>query len=394
MLTNNVFPIKVLPQEDELLSSWLVRLAIAHGQKLHTFTHLLWNKSAIWARDIDKSVNSEQIQILANKCGVNFDLAWKTTLADYAGWVYEKHNSLGANPWLTTIGIYHRKRVKFGQQFCPKCLDADAKPYFRRHWRLSFFTICPKHSIQLSDCCSECLLPINFHRDELGNFFSFAPSFTTRCFNCQFDLKKSHCCEDEVSSSEILFHEKLKRAIEKGFWNLTQNRPVHSLAFFAGLRQILKILSMNDKRIRNLRADFRHICPQPNQVADDKRKTTDFPELRVFERRNLLIMASSLLSDWSTTFVELSRKHNIWSSLWLRHLEQYRDGIFRPSPFWLWEVVSANLQKKKYNPTSREIKAAVRYLRLSNKPVNSFQLCKILGNYSKRLKHKTAVLYI
>ena len=284
MLTNNVFPIKILPQKDELLSSWLVRLAIAHGQKLHTFTRLLWNKQGIWARDIDKSITPAQIQILADRCGIDFDTARKTALADYAGCVYETHNKLGANPWLTSIGIYHRKRTLFGQQFCPECLAEDAKSYFRRHWRLSFFTICIRHKIQLSDCCFKCSSPVNFHRDELGNYHSFAPSFITRCFHCQFDLRKSPSCKSDVSSSEILFYEKLERAIEEGFWNLTRHRSVHSLAFFAGLRQIVKILSMNDKRIENLRSEFSGICTQPDQVADNRRKTTDFPELRVSER--------------------------------------------------------------------------------------------------------------
>jgi hypothetical protein len=152
MLRAGILPIKVPPQEDELLSSWLVRLSIAHGQKLHTFTRLLWKKSGIWARDIDKTITSEQIQILADRCGVTFDTAHKTTLSDYAGWVYETHKPLGANPWLTTIGIYHRKRIKFGQQFCPKCLSEDKRPYFRRHWRLACFTICtkPKYSFLIA----------------------------------------------------------------------------------------------------------------------------------------------------------------------------------------------------------------------------------------------------
>lgn len=393
MLDKKTFPIKVLPQEDELLSSWLVRLAIAHGQKLHTFTRLLWNKSGIWARDIDRSVTKEQIEVLANRCGVKFDIALETTFESYIGWIYETHKFLGPNPWLTTIGVYHRKRIKFGQQFCWKCLAEDSKPYFRRHWRLAFFTVCVKHKISFSDRCHKCFFPVNFHRDELGNYFSFAPGFLTRCFNCQSDLRKGLITESEVPADEIEFYEKLNKSIEVGFWQLTPNRKIHSLAFFAGLRQILKILSMNDNRIRNLRTEFSHIRAQQEQIVDGKRKTIDFPELHISERRNLLIIANNLLIDWSTEFITLSKKHNILSSLWLRHLEEYRGAIFKPSPFWLWEAISANLEKKKYHPTSREIKAAIRYLKMSNKPINSFQLCKVLGNYSKYLKYRTSILY-
>ena len=112
MFLQNTFPIRLLPQTDELFSSWLVRLAVAHGQKLQTFCRLLWNKPGIWARDIDKSITAEQVKTLADKCGIAFDNVWATTLATYGGWIYETHNVLGANPWLTTIGVYHRTRIK------------------------------------------------------------------------------------------------------------------------------------------------------------------------------------------------------------------------------------------------------------------------------------------
>jgi TniQ len=385
MLRANVLPIKVMPQEDELLSSWLVRLSIAHGQKLHTFTRLLWNKPGVWARDIDRSITPEQLQILADRCGVTFDTAHKTTLSDYAGWVYETHKPLGANPWLTTIGIYHRKRIKFGQQFCPKCLSEDTKPYFRRHWRLACFTICTKHKIQLSDCCPECESPVNFHRDELGNYFSFAPSQITRCFNCQFDLRRCEPVENEVASDEVEFCELLKQTIETGFWMLTPSRPIHSLAFFTGLRQILKILSMNDKRINNLRNDLNSFY-----IIFAGKKTTDFPELRVEERRNLLVSASKLLRNWSIDFVKLSKEHRVWSSLWLRHLEQERSGVFKPAPFWLWKTVSRDLDRRKYKPTTAEIAAAIRFLKAANQPVLAYRLCLLLDNYSQKLKKKNA----
>ena len=37
-LSGRLWPAHVKPQQDELLSSWLVRLAMAHGVKLHTFS--------------------------------------------------------------------------------------------------------------------------------------------------------------------------------------------------------------------------------------------------------------------------------------------------------------------------------------------------------------------
>lgn len=374
-----------MPLEDELLSSWIVRLSIAHGQKLHTFTRLLWKDSGIWARDVDKSVTKEQVKVLAEKCGVKFENAWETTLENYVGLIYETHKPLGPSAWITSVGINHRTRIKFGLQFCPQCLAEDQKPYFRRHWRLSFFTVCTKHEIQLLDCCPKCFSPVNFHRDELGNYYSFAPSYITRCYNCQFDLRKWQAAKTNLLPNELVFYNKLKDTAKNGFWMLKQNRPIHSLTFFAGLRQILKVLGMNDKRIQNLRNDLPHLYFQPISIS---RKTTDFPELRVAERRNFLLMASSLLTNWSENFVYLSKKHRIWSSLWLRHLEQNRDGVFKPCPFWFWETINEFLIHRRYQPTMREIEAAKSFLKANNQPIIAFRVCQLLNNFSGKLKRR------
>ena len=392
MLKHNVFPIKTLPQPDELLTSWLVRLAIAHGQKLHTLTRLLWNKQGIWARDIDKSVTKEQIQTLADKCDISVECAWATTLATYGGWIYETHNLLGANPWITTIGVYHRTRIRYGQQFCPQCLSEDKQPYFRRSWRLAFITICTRHKKPLLDCCPKCLSPVNFHRDELGNFYSFTPTFLTRCFSCLFDLRRYQFTTDSITPDELQFQFRLEQTIKTGFWQLTPKRPVHSLPFFAGLRQILKVLASNDKRTQNLLAELNITFEQNNLTAKHKGKRVDFPELRVHRRRVLLNAANHLLDDWSTHFVEMSKKHKIWSSLWLKHLEEKREGIFRAAPFWLWEVVNQELVHRKYQPTSREIAGAIWYLRITNQPVVALRICNLLGNFSKDLKRRSSIL--
>ncbi len=36
--TGTLWPVHLKPQEDELLSSWLTRLALAHGQTVASFT--------------------------------------------------------------------------------------------------------------------------------------------------------------------------------------------------------------------------------------------------------------------------------------------------------------------------------------------------------------------
>ena len=50
-----ILPVHPNPFRDELLSSWMVRLAISNGWPFHTFySKLLGLESPIWSRDIDK----------------------------------------------------------------------------------------------------------------------------------------------------------------------------------------------------------------------------------------------------------------------------------------------------------------------------------------------------
>src|SRR5918911_766517 len=142
-LSGQVWPAHVKPRRDELLSSWLVRLAAAHALKLHTFCALVWTRrKQIWNRDIEKCADDSILSLLAEKTATPPDKVTRTTLSDYQGRLYERHNPYGNTRWIMPVGIYHRTRRRYGLQFCPRCLAEDKEPYYRRAWRLAFVTFC------------------------------------------------------------------------------------------------------------------------------------------------------------------------------------------------------------------------------------------------------------
>ncbi|MGH9908482.1 MAG: TniQ family protein, partial [Pyrinomonadaceae bacterium] len=53
IFTGTLWPVHLKPQEDELLSSWLARLALAHGQTEASFTIRVWPGRILVARDVD-----------------------------------------------------------------------------------------------------------------------------------------------------------------------------------------------------------------------------------------------------------------------------------------------------------------------------------------------------
>src|SRR5581483_6827440 len=228
-LASEKWPIRTPPQDDELLSSWLARLAMNHGLKLHTLGTLIWGNRSGWNRDIDKSVDSEALHELARKSGVSFEQAYQTSLISYEGVIYETHNRYGPNPWIMPIGIFHRKRTKFGLQYCPHCLAGDTVAYYRRRWRLAFITICDRHRILLQDRCPACGSLVNFHRTELGNFRMRMAESLTKCYVCGFDLRTPSKSEANclVNSDEVSFSAKLVSSLKSGWIQLNADTIVY-----------------------------------------------------------------------------------------------------------------------------------------------------------------------
>ena len=158
------------PQQDEILSSWIIRLSHAHGYKVQTMCNFLFGRTgAIWNRDVDRLAPKKVKEILARISGATIEQVGNTTLRAYEGILFEQLNMNGMSRWKLPLGIFHRSRRRPGLLFCPQCLDEDTEPYFRKRWRLALSTVCTKHRCYLLDACPECESPLAPHRaDMLG----------------------------------------------------------------------------------------------------------------------------------------------------------------------------------------------------------------------------------
>ena len=202
-----ILPVHPPPLEDELLSSWMVRLARANAQKLHTFTRLLYpsqprtviregytrthRSTSVWARDIDRTAKPDLLERLSQRTPLSLERLRATTLGAYEGFLFERHIvSSGAGPWIMPLGIRSTKHRGYGLQCCPQCLAADREPYFRRAWRLAFVTVCPTHRTLLLDRCPNCQAPIAFHHLEYGGSRAMpSEKPITTCAGCGLDLR-------------------------------------------------------------------------------------------------------------------------------------------------------------------------------------------------------------
>ena len=204
-LTSSLWPIRNKPHPDELLSSWLVRLARGHGLRVQTFCNLIFgNQLQVWNRDIDRLGPSWIVDVLSERTGTPIKVARGTTLRSYDGWLYPYFRTSGPLQWITTLQMFHRTRQGFGMQYCPLCLYEDEDPFFRKAWRVAFITTCPKHHCMLRDRCRECGAGVAFHRGDMGHFDGQHRDSIADCYACGASLASESVDAIETYDPKVL----------------------------------------------------------------------------------------------------------------------------------------------------------------------------------------------
>ncbi|WP_428413375.1 TniQ family protein [Pararhizobium sp.] len=194
------WPVIVMPQPDELLSSWLHRLAYSNGVAPKAFARVLGLKSGMWSAALDLRLPSDVASLLRAHTGISSDQLSAMTLSPTLPkqLLLPLRNSGGrdGSTWL---------------QFCSRCLADDAQPYLRRRWRLASRVSCTKHGCRLRDRCPSCHGHIAvFDQAEL------VPQHY--CVSCGYDLRRASIpylssatrtfdrCIDNICSLEAMTH--------------------------------------------------------------------------------------------------------------------------------------------------------------------------------------------
>lgn len=105
-----ILPAHPKPYPDELLTSWLIRLAHANGLKVQTFYHLLFPDYEIWNRDIDRHAPDWLIHALTEKTGCPIAQIHETTLDSLKGKLFEYNRISSQLAWISSLKANHRKR--------------------------------------------------------------------------------------------------------------------------------------------------------------------------------------------------------------------------------------------------------------------------------------------
>ena len=299
-----LLPWRPKPYDDEILSSWLRRVAYGNSSKLHTFCHLKWPGLQIWNRDLDSLGSRSFINDLCVMTGTAENRGHATSLRSLEGIVFDRLRLTGLTRWILPLGIYHRTRRRSGQQWCPSCLKEGKAPYYRRAWRLGFSTTCSSHGYVLADRCHQCALPASPHRGE--------------------DPYCSHCFTDR-RDHPTMFGDALTLQLEHRMRATWLGPPSampelgcgHPLSYFALVRQILSIVTSNPRasRLRDVVCREHGLDPAP-PIFESKLPMPEF--LPVIERHRMMAIVARLLQGWPFKFAALCAEAGMWRSWAIR----------------------------------------------------------------------------
>jgi len=145
---------------DEIFSSWLWRTAIAAGVPPYRFARdVLGNP----IDDIDRDVAPVTLRRLAQLSGQTFEHLAGGTLSETVTVTQETPAGRTEDALLRDgrFLLNGEKSDRQGRprpvlQYCPRCLETDARPHFRRSWRFAHAVVCVDHGCRLYDRCWAC----------------------------------------------------------------------------------------------------------------------------------------------------------------------------------------------------------------------------------------------
>ncbi|WP_312862189.1 TniQ family protein [Rhizobium sp. BK529] len=197
-MASHRWPVIVAPQFDELLSSWLHRLAFANGVAPRAFARVLGLAPGMWSASLDLRLPGNTASQLCTNTGVSLDHLSGMTLS----------HALPKRILLPLRSSGRRDRSTW-LQFCSRCLAEDPHPYFRRRWRLASRVACSRHGCRLRDRCPFC-------RSRIAVFDQGKLVPQHYCVRCWYDLRRASIvaispgakwfdgCIDDIFRSEAL----------------------------------------------------------------------------------------------------------------------------------------------------------------------------------------------
>lgn len=179
---NAVWPLVPPLLQDEVISSWLMRCALAQGCDPTALTGEVWPGLRFWCSDPDRELSSEQAVRLSQLSGIPAAALQAASLQPlYQMMAGTPSFPRGIAPWFLCLGCRNRRRSG-GLQYCPKCFKEQIPHYLIQN-RLAWHTTCPVHHVILLDRCECCHAPL------CPQLLTPPEETLGRCHRCGYELR-------------------------------------------------------------------------------------------------------------------------------------------------------------------------------------------------------------
>lgn len=256
-----------------------------------------------WKSDLDVRIPPLKLALLEANTEVSQSIISKVPLLGNCDHFYSPSDKSIHAKWVMPIGL-KTSRPSFGLQYCPCCLAEDGKmPYFRKHWRLGFFSACLFHGVQLHDRCPSCSKPINIqHINKHIDKLIYYPEDVAFCQHCGFDLRTSTITH--ASSNELEINRQHFTLYTLGYGTVGNVEFNYSNLYFEGIRRLLSFIvcdPFGSKMFIHLRDKLELYYPYHRELVP-RHSEIEFMDIKA--RRVGLIMIKYLMEDWPRRFIE------------------------------------------------------------------------------------------
>lgn len=188
-------PVRWRPFDDELLSSWLVRLAIGNGLTCRSMAKQALGLPNLGLLGIvDAYEKAGLLDLLVALSGISklmlrnltfYDVEWRAPGAIASADTIVYGEMVLRRAMLGAVGL----RAHGAYRACIQCWQGDSSPYIRKVWRQYFTTVCPKHKIPLSPHCNRCGTSFNGSFAPYLSRTKYFQSELSVCRWCGFDVR-------------------------------------------------------------------------------------------------------------------------------------------------------------------------------------------------------------
>lgn len=320
------------------------------------------NRNNYVRKDLDFYSDEEFFRILESKSILSKERIMRMSLRSEEGYLF------------TNQGLYPPKQIRklidkrshYGLMYCPRCLSEDKTPYWRKQWRYSFYTACPKHKIFLTDRCWHCYKSVKLLKMDVSDRVVY-------CSNCGSNLSLTKPRKIPLPYQLGLDSiEWFQNGLSEGSFEIGKKKVWAVMFFYIYNRLKMLVDRKKDLLLGDfvMIDDYKYLCKKFEIYHSSK--------MNAVERNYILSsMVYYLFKNYPI---------NILNFIYDNHIV-YREftHVLKYIPFWYKNMLDILIPKE--NKIGRiisksEVLGAIKYLKKQDITVNQLEVSKVIGCHS------------